>query len=175
MASSHTMPGLFPPGRPIQRQCPAERCVCINSQAPTSLRTWCSTPTQLSSENPRCFLVSDEVFIFLLGSLSVQLMIYCSTFFFKSNLFLVYAVTTAKNVIINSTSQLIEKLSNDEESWMFNALSCLSFFRVRVRVSSGSHVEKADTRRWWTWRRICPPDNYIIGRLVMKMLMSNNM
>ena len=51
MASSHTMPGLFPPGRPIQRQCPAERCVCINSQAPTSLRTWCSTPTQLSSEN----------------------------------------------------------------------------------------------------------------------------
>ena len=44
---------------------------------------------------------------------------------------------------------------------MFYALSCLSFFRVRV--SSGSHVEKADTRRWWTWWRICPPDNYIIG------------
>ena len=93
MASSHTMPGLFPPGRPIQRQCPAERCVCINSQAPTSLRTWCSTPTQLSSENPRCFLVSDEVFIFLPGSLSVQLMIYCFTFFFKYILSLVYAMT----------------------------------------------------------------------------------
>ena len=36
-------------------------------------------------------------------------------------------------------------------------------------------MEKADTRRWWTWRRICPPDNYIIGQQVMKMLMLNKM